>query len=231
VKRAGRLRWCWTACLPGIVASGCATYQRVDESFAHRDAGLRIDLPADWLRYTPDKASLTLTRDGLELERITIAVHQLDEPLPGTRRAIHADMSPHEIAELLLGLAGHREETKHFVIRRIGLTRVCGREAFRAEADYVTPAGLPARMIAVGFVAGDWVFDLRFIAAAHVYFEKYAPVFDRMLASARVGLNAAGRASPQAGQRQYGSLKARDLRDTIFSFGTGGQAASDTVLK
>lgn len=175
--------WTLAAAMLLLASPGCSTYSRTQGVLEHKKAGVRVSLPTDWLVYRPDRPALTLTRDGLRLERITISVTRHGEKAHGTERAYRAGMLPHEIAELSLGILANEEATKNFEIERVEMVSVAGRDGYSAEAVYVDGAGLPMRLRMIGFHAEEHVCELRFVAADAAYFKRYAPVFDAVVAS------------------------------------------------
>lgn len=166
---------------------GCATYSRSADSYRHRKTKLQVALPDDWLRYNPARPVLTLTRDGLRLESISISMTKAGKKIPGTERVYQTQMLPHEIAELSLGLFEGRDDTKNFSIEKIELATVAGKDAYKADAIYIDAQGLPLRLRAYGVVIADYICEFRYVAARPIYFEKYLPVFERIVASASVG--------------------------------------------
>lgn len=169
-----------------FLLSGCATYTKVRSPYRHRKTGLQVVLPTDWLRYTPDRPDLTLTRNGLQLERISVVVTKCGKELTGTARVYRVGMLPNEIAELSLGLIESSEVTRNFKIESVDLVRIAGRDGYQAEAVYVDKTGLPKRLRIVGFGIGNYVCELRYSAADAAYFEKYEPAFDAVVTSVRV---------------------------------------------
>lgn len=126
-----------------------------------------------------------MTRDGLRLEQISIALTKVGHDVPGTDRTYQAGMLPHEIAELSLGLLEPREGTKNFSIETIEVVNVTGHDAYKAEATYVDEGGLPKRLQIVGIMSGEFVCELLYAAADLVCFQKYEPAFEEMLAGVR----------------------------------------------
>ena len=93
---------------------------------------------------------------------------------------------PHEIAELSLGLIEARDGTKNFKVERIELANLAGHEGYRAEARFFDAQGLPKRLHAYGVMIGEYVCEFRYVGAEKVYFERYLPVFEEIIASLRV---------------------------------------------
>ena len=178
--------WCMVlTCLP-VAFSGCSTYSRVGQSFRDRKAKLVVTLPEGWMRFNPARPVLSITRDGLRLERIDVVVTPMGKKLAGTTRAYRPAMLPHEIAELSLGLIEAAESTKNFEVEDIRLDSVAGYEGYRAEAVFVDQQGLAKRLRLHGAVIGEHVCEFRYVAAQQVYYDRYAPAFDALVASARV---------------------------------------------
>ena len=169
--------------------AGCATYSAVKSPFTHRAAQLRIDLPQGWLRYNPANPALTMTRDGLRLERITVALTHLGKKLPDTQRVFHENMLPHELAMFSLGLIEARDDTVNFEIEKIELAAIAGRDAYLAHARYADDGGLPKRLKMYGTIIGDYVCEFAYEAAELVYFDKYDKIFEDLVASAKMAEN------------------------------------------
>jgi hypothetical protein len=171
---------------PLVIVSGCATYSRVGERYTEPRSKLVVTLPAEWLHYTAAHDEFLMTRDGLRLERIGIRVRRLGTKLPGTERVYQPGMLPLEVAELTLGLMTNVESAKNFTTDKIELAQVAGCEGFRADATFVDEQGLHLRMRLYGVVMPEAVAELRFVGEASVNYDKYLPVFERMMASAAI---------------------------------------------
>ncbi|MCH8251341.1 MAG: hypothetical protein IID36_02695 [Planctomycetes bacterium] len=166
--------------------SGCATYVPVPKAYHHSNARLSVAPPSGWLRYQDTGAAFVITRDGLQLERIRIRVVRIGKKLGSSRRAYRSDMLPHEIAQLTLGLIEARSETKGFKVHDIELAEVVGRDGYKVDATFRTRRGLRKRLRIYGAAVNGYVCEFHFLAADPVYFEKYAPDFEAMVASARI---------------------------------------------
>lgn len=169
-----------------IWAPGCATYSGARSPFRHRKTKLKVVVPKGWLRYNPANPTFTMTRDGLRLESITIAMKRIGKKLPDTERVYRANMMPHEVAELSLGLIEARDDTKNFEIQKIELATIVGRDGYLAHARYTDEGGLPMRLRMYGTVIGKYVCEFGYAAAESVYFEKYEKTFEDLVASARI---------------------------------------------
>ncbi len=181
-----RSLWCAALMCLSTTLVGCSTYSRVGQSFRHHQTKLVVTLPEGWLRFNPARPTLSMTHNGLRLERIDVMVTQMGKKLAGTKRVYRPGMLPHEVAELSLGLIEADETTKNFNIKDIQLGSVAGHEGYRAEAAFVDQQGLAKRLRLHGVVIGEHVCEFRYVAAEHVYFDRYAPAFETLVTSARV---------------------------------------------
>jgi hypothetical protein len=166
--------------------AGCSTYSRVGREYRHSGAKLRVSLPSGWLRFRPARDAYVFTRDGLQLERISIRLTKTGKKLAGTDRTYNTGMLPHEIAELSLGILDARDDTKNFVVERIDLATVAGYEGYVASATYTTPAGLPMRVRLCGALIGEYVCEFQYAAAADVYYHRYLTTFEELVSTAKI---------------------------------------------
>ena len=173
-------------CMLGFLGmSGCATYSRAPAKYAQRSSGFQVTLPTGWLRYTPAQSGMTITRDGMRLEKITILVTRFGKELPGTKRVYNADMLPHEAADLFIELAKAQNDTHNFEVGKIDLTPVANQDGFRIDAAYVDEQGLHKKIRTYGVVTDTHVCNLVFDAANPTYFKRYEDVFKSIVDSAR----------------------------------------------
>jgi len=168
------------------MAAGCGPYLSAGKTYRNYATRLRVDLPEGWLQFTPERPACVITKDGFRLETISIRVTKLGKKLPATKRVYRADMLPHEIAQLSLGLMESSDEAKDFQVQEIQLAKVAGHNGYKACASFVDKQGLRKRLCLYGAVIGDSLCELRYTAAEHVYYERYLPAFEQMVVSAKV---------------------------------------------
>lgn len=176
----------------GIVAmlawlSGCATYSPTGREYRLPSTGVKVTLPSGWLHYTPQRDSFVITRDGLRLERVTISATRCGKKIAGTEKVISPGLLPIELAEISMGLLQSQETVKNLNTQNIELANVAGQPGYRIDAVFVDEHGLPMRMRSYGAIIVDGACEFRLIAAEPVYFEKYLPALEELVASARIG--------------------------------------------
>jgi hypothetical protein len=188
ISRVRQLRrvtpWIGLALL--VALPGCATYSRVGSTYRPSGTALEVQLPPGWLRYNPARNGFVMTRDGLRLETIALSSARIGKKLPKTERVYRADMLPYELAEVSLGLIEASGAAKNLKTETIELASVAGRDGYRADASYVDEQGLPKQLRMYGLIVGDHVCQMVYDAAKAVYYEKYLPAFEGLVASARV---------------------------------------------
>lgn len=170
------------ACL--VAVTGCATYSSAPRSYDHFWTQLQVALPEGWLQYNPESSALVITKDGLQLEQIRISMTRAGKRLEDTERRYQRGMLPHEIAELSLALLEAREDTNDFEIEKMDFATIAGHDGFHATARFLDESGLKKRVYLYGAMLDGYVFELLYVAAEQVYFEKYRPAFEHVVASA-----------------------------------------------
>jgi hypothetical protein len=127
-----------------------------------------------------------MTHDGLGLETIRIDVTKMGKKLRGSERVYQPDMLPHEIADLTLSLFEAIDERNEFQVESVERFRIAGLDGFKAEASFKAETGLCKRLRIYGVEVEGYLCEFRYVAADKVYFTKYLPDFERMVASARI---------------------------------------------
>lgn len=169
-----------------IVLAGCAPYARAPRTYSVATTRIKVDLPERWIQFNPANPAMVITRDGLALENIKISVTRTGKKLKGIERRYDPSMQPHDIAELSLALLDALDETNDFKVEKVESALVAAHDGYHATATYVDDQGLAKRLQLYGAMIGDCVCEFSYVATEPVYYEKYWPVFEKVLASATV---------------------------------------------
>ncbi len=172
--------------LAGLCCAGCAKYEPIRGTYRDRGPKILVEVPDGWLRFNPGRPDCVMTRDGLRLEKMIIRVTQMGKKVKGTERVYREDMLPPEIAELTLGMARQKQEYVNLEVGQIELARVAGREAYKATAVYTDGAGLHKRLCIYGVPINGHVCEFGYEAASDEYYDRYWPVFERLVGSVKV---------------------------------------------
>jgi hypothetical protein len=152
-------------------------------------AGFEVAVPAGWMRRNiTARELLIVTRDGTSLQRILVGSSELGKPLGITesKRAVTAEMSPQEIAEVLIdGLNSSRAWTEINVIENAP-AMLSGQNGFRLLAAFRDEDGLMTRLAACGASAGGRFYWLIYIAPERHYYGLDLGTFEEMVSSFRI---------------------------------------------
>ncbi|MEW5966203.1 MAG: hypothetical protein AB1720_04300 [Pseudomonadota bacterium] len=174
------------ACLL-ISLTACAPWTRVDSSsrLETRSDDYSIELPLGWVKQTAGANDIFITRDGPALNYIAVARQPHTRKLPHTKRETHADLLPHELAELVVAEWKSAEATANVEIVANAPLLLDGKPAVRVQGRYKNERGLPIERIVVTLVDPRGRLTLFYEAPSIVYFQRGLPDFDAMLASLR----------------------------------------------
>ena len=126
---------------------------------------------------------LTLTRDGLNLDRIEVTYLASANAFPHINKELKASMLPPEIAQSYIAdikAAGGLENLK--VVSNKPRV-IAGEPGFEVLVEYYTPRGLKFQRLTYGFASNSGMYLLWFEAPSIHYFGTYQEVFNRVVTS------------------------------------------------
>ena len=168
-----------------ITVAGCGPYVSAPKRYSDFGSGLHADLPSGWLQYTESKDGFTITRDGLRLEKITIRTTRVGKKIEGIDRVYDANMMPHEVADLSIGLMKAKPDMKSFEVEKIDTARMAGQDGYKVDARYIDEGGLCKRLRLYGAVMGKYVCEFLYEAAEPDYFHRYEDAFENTVSSVK----------------------------------------------
>jgi hypothetical protein len=189
-----------------LLATACAPITAVSGKLALEDHGIEIDIPAGWNRIEligrnelvmagfPFEAILVdqnteavlLTRDGLLLQAIRIERVPVDNELLHSKRKLAAGMPAHDVAELEVDDLRSNPQALNFELVENQPAIVAGRPGFRLVYRWKTKQGLALQAIHYGLFDGKVLYRIVYQAARRHYFQRDAPVFERVRESLRL---------------------------------------------
>ncbi len=141
---------------------------------------------ADW-KYTSTEKSddnkTIITKDGVSLELIEIRYRAYEGDDQFTKKKLSAKLSPRELADIILDEWTTREAFFNATVHENKPVTISGIPAFRAVLSYREHCGLLHKVVLCGFIKDDKYFSIWYAAPARHYFDKYLPVFDKVLQS------------------------------------------------
>lgn len=161
--------------------TGCATWHKTSGNYINSPEKYSVDLPWGWMQHKGKE--LILTKDGIWLESIIIARHNIEEKLQYTKKKFVKGMFPEEISQIILddlkanGKIGNLE-----VIENVPVT-ISGVNGFKLAYSFTTEEGLKKKCIHYGFGHADWVYEISYTATDWHYFDKGFDDFNKLVNS------------------------------------------------
>lgn len=177
-----------------VVLAACApprppAWLPADPAFVAEGAGYEVVPPPGWMRLNaPDRDVLLVTRDGTPLQRILVSSSPVGQPLGmgGGKRAVVADMSAQELAELVLDDMRAADGLTDLQVLESAPAVVAGRDGFRLLVTHRDASGLRRRVAFLGLQHGDRFFRMMYVAPERHYFGADLAAFEEMARTFRV---------------------------------------------
>ncbi len=166
--------------------SGCVPqWVRVESATSlHSGNGYRIDLPDNWVKLATAE-ELIVSRDGPDLQKITVRLVELDAAFPTLERPATTDMLPDELADRFIAnlRKAQQDNLPSWETLAIVPMRLDGNPGFRVDGAYTTDDGVRYRLIAIGATTDSAFASIVYEAARLHFFDRSLPDFERSLAS------------------------------------------------
>lgn len=167
--------------------SGCAPWVRTGGPFAASRQDLSLDLPDGWMRWNMETDDyLLITRDGLDLQYIVVEKIQADDQLKHTRKRLRKGMLPLEAAEVIQDNIASNPKVHGLEVKENKSVKIDGHSGFRTVFTCKDDNGLKLKGVFYGFMQGDALYGVKYLAAQRYYFDRDLKTFERVVASARL---------------------------------------------
>jgi hypothetical protein len=181
-----------------LLVTGCAPYALVEPKRIAIDNGLTVEPQIAWTRPNPDSIqkrgpTQAWTVDGFALDEVLFypgiadgqpLARQVDgqEKLPVFKK----DLTAPEIMDLLEATVRRANQTTLTETHNLRPADFGGVPGFRFEMNVVLKDELPRKAIAAGAVSDGKLYMIVYQAPRLYYFDKYADVVERIIASAQL---------------------------------------------
>jgi hypothetical protein len=81
---------------------------------------------------------------------------------------------------------GGSRRANDFKVEKIELVSVAGRDGYHATATFLDEQGLSKRLQLYGAMIEGYICEFCYLATEPIYYEKYRPVFDKMMSTVKV---------------------------------------------
>lgn len=163
--------------------SGCVTWQAGGQPFTARSGGYTITAPSGWMFIEQPGGTLRATRDGLVLQELIVATHDLKKPLPASKRVLTPNLTPYELAEAIADDLRSNRELLAFELVANEPAQIGGSDGFALTVRYQTKDKLRITTRIGGVLHSGKLYTLRFAAPTRHYFERDLPAFETALGS------------------------------------------------
>ena len=144
-----------------------------------------VRLPEGWM-LSGREDILLLTRDGVLLQNVIVAVMGVEDELMYTKKKFSRGMLPLEQAEVVLDNMASDPDRIAFKVISKEPAKVDGHQAFRAEISFKDEDGLFYRGILYGFMQNDWFYMVRYVAPGRHYFARDQDKFEHIVKSLKL---------------------------------------------
>lgn len=168
-----------------LFISGCAPWVEVGGIYKNDSYNYSVELPQEWLRFK-NYDYLYITRDGGQLQHITLRAIRIDtpEPFPFTKKKLTRNMLPHEVAEVVLDNIGSNPNVLNFEVIENNPAKIGGVPGFKATISYKDKGnGVKYKGIYCGLTVGEWFYFMSYEAPLRHYFERDANTFEKVVES------------------------------------------------
>jgi len=130
--------------------------------------------------------AIALTKNGVDIDAITVSRASLDERLPNTRKRFQAEMSPEEAAEVDISNRQFAPGIDGFELLDRGTAVIDGRACYHYTYSYRQGFGRLRKVKDYGCVVAPVVYRFHFSAPSEQTFPELLPAFEALGASARI---------------------------------------------
>lgn len=169
-----------------LLLAGCSVWVMVDGKYSRTSENYEVELPAGWRRHIQTWDGLRMTKDGLTLQRLTIARLPINRELPHTKKKLARGMLPEEAAEVVVDNIRSNPNIVDQQIEEDVPAKVGGYPGYKLVYTYRTRDGLKKKAIDYGVLVGNWHYHLHFEAPARYYFVKDQGDFEKLKDSFRI---------------------------------------------
>ena len=172
-----------------VLLVGCATgWGRVDDSGRYyKGKYYNATLPLGWMRMQSGE-TLTLSRDGIDLQRIVIEYRPHDKAFEGIEKSSSESMLPSELAELTIAelKASQDEGWPSLEVLVNEPVKITGHTGYGLHLRFKTDEGLRIDVLLRGFVDEDGLYLVMYRAPTLHYFERDRTVYESIAGSLKL---------------------------------------------
>ena len=179
-----------TICLAALAlcaCSGSSSVQPTSGSVPVEGLGVQVDTPAGWYRLAgAPNGSIVLTKNGIEIESITVSRFPLGQKLPNSSKQFADGMSPDAAADVDISNHEFAPGINGFEVLDRGTAVIDGRDCYYYSYSYLASFGQSQNAKNYGCIVAPYVYRFHYSAPAQKWFPESLPAFDALVKSARI---------------------------------------------
>lgn len=145
-------------------------------------ARISMPLPDEWMKRNFVEDGLIATRDGFNLQTISISRADPGKELKYTKKKVAKGMRPNELAEVLLDDLRSSGKANGLSVLDTRPLTIGGSPGFRTTVAFKDGWGMRVKAVICGTIVGDRAFRIVYVAPARYYFDKDLATFDDAVA-------------------------------------------------
>lgn len=166
-----------------VLLCGCATWTKTKpETYVDRSRDFSATLPDGWMRYGMADYFL-ITRDGIDLDAITVAKRRIEDKLEATKKKVTEDMMPMDVADVEIDNWKSDKNISDFTLVDNQPFTIDGESGFYLTFTFKTADGLKVKSEQYGFKYKEFLYRIRYEAPQQYYYDRYRADFERFIQS------------------------------------------------
>lgn len=145
-----------------------------------------IVLPDGWIRYVPDRRAITLTKDGLNVNKMRFGYYSYSKLFKPMKNKPNAKSNNYELSEYLIALLGKFGDTRFAEVIENRPALINGIEGYRVLISYRDEDGLRLYRLIYAFGAKQGLYYAIYQAPLLHYFERDLPSFTQTINSLKI---------------------------------------------
>jgi len=172
-----------------LLLAGCITpWTRIDQPTPLAGAGgkFTVQAPPGWVHFSLERNHVVLTRDGLPVQYIDVALTPHADAFKQIKRASNPSMLPAELAELAVAELRADSGLVNLTVKESVPASVAGQPGFRLLLQYRNPRGALLNRLIYGTATKQGLLTFSYSALDRHYFPRDLGVFEQVMASYRL---------------------------------------------
>jgi hypothetical protein len=171
-----------------VALSACSSsVQPTTGSVSVEGPGVQVSTPAGWYRLAGvPNGAIVLTKNGIEIESITVSRSTLGDKLPNTSKRFQEGMTPDAAAAVDISNHEFAPGINGFEVLDRGTAVVDGHDCYQYSYTYLESFGQPRNVKDYGCIVAPYLYRFHYTAPAQKWFPEFLPIFDTLVNSARI---------------------------------------------